>query len=151
MTDVAKQELLAHDLLREAAPDELEFFPHYVRAATNAGNGGRLGPEFGIEEAASVGPTVVAIGMFLYPLLLSWVADVPHKVVEGYFVDRGKELLKAWLHKPEKGKAGGGLTAKAKTEILSTIARLVAKADLPPSEAERVTKLVARHLFSDEH
>jgi hypothetical protein len=51
------QELLAHDLLREAAPDELEVFPHYVGAATNAG---RLGPEFGIEEAASVGPTVVA-------------------------------------------------------------------------------------------
>jgi hypothetical protein len=34
MTDVAKQELLAHDLIREAAPDELEFFRPYLRAAS---------------------------------------------------------------------------------------------------------------------
>lgn len=141
--------VLAHMLLAEIEPDELEFFKEYVKAAEHNGSSGRLGPEWGVAEAASAGPILVAIGIFLFEVLKSWAADVPKKIVEGYIVDQGKGRLKAWLGSPTKSDIGAIVTAKGRAEIMSIVSRLIVEAKLSPREAERLTGKIARHLFGD--
>jgi hypothetical protein len=143
----AERQLLARALLAETEPDELEFFQEYVKAVDHTRQGGRLGPEWGIPEVASVGPAVVAVGLYLFEVFKSWTADVPKKTIEGFLVDRGKERLKAWLGAPKKEEMGSIVTAKGKAEIMSILGRLVTEAKLSPRDAERLTKRVAGHLF----
>jgi hypothetical protein len=146
----AERQALARTLLAEIEPDELEFFQEYVKAVDHKGRGGRLGPEWGIPEVASVGPALVAVGLYLFEVFKSWTADVPKKAIEGFLVDRGKERLKAWLVSPKKEEIGSIVTAKGRAEILSILSRLVAEAKLSPRDAERITKKVAGHLFGND-
>ena len=145
----AERLVLARTLLAEVEPDELEFFKEYANAADHKGRGGRLGPEWGISDVASVGPAVVAIGVSLFEVLSSWAGNVPKKIVEGFLVDRGKERLKVWLGSPKKEEIASIVTAKGRVEIMSILSRLVVEAKLPPRDAERLTKKVASHLFGD--
>lgn len=150
MTELeAERQVLARELLSETEPDELEFFEEYVKAVDHTGQGRRLGPEWGIPELASVGPTAVAVGLYLFELFKSWIADVPKKTIEGFLVDGGKQRLKGWLGAPKKEEMGSMVTAKGKAEIMSILGRLVAEAKLSPHDAERLTRKVARHLFGD--
>ena len=146
----ADRQALARTLLAEFEPNELEFFQEYVKAAGHKGRGGRLGPEWGIPEAASIGPALVAIGLYLFEVLKSWTAEVPKKTIEGFLVDRGKERLKAWLGSPKKEEMASFVTAKGRAEIMSIVSRLMAEAKLSPRDAERLTKRVAGHLFGDD-
>jgi hypothetical protein len=146
----AERQALARALLAETEPDELEFFGEYVKAVDHKGQSGRLGPEWGIPELASVGPAAVAVGLYLFELLKSWVADVPKKTVEGFLVDRGKERLKAWFGDPKKAELGGIVTAKGKAEVMAIVGRLVVEAKLSPRDAQRLTKRVAGQLFGDD-
>lgn len=146
----ADRQTLARTLLAEIEPDELEFFQEYVKAADHKGRGGRLGPEWGIPETASIGPALVAIGIYLFEVLKSWATDVPKKTVEGFLVDRGKERLKAWLGSPKKEEIASIVTAKGRAEIMSILSRLMVEAKLSPRDAERLTKRVAGHLFGDD-
>lgn len=151
MTESAtERQALARALLAEIEPDELEFFGEYVKAVDHKGQGGRLGPEWGIPELASVGPAAVAVGLYLFELLKSWVADVPKKTVEGFLVDGAKERLKAWLGGPKKAELSGIVTAKGKAEIMAIVGRLVVEAKLSPRDAQRLTKRVATQLFGDD-
>ncbi|MDA9405274.1 MULTISPECIES: hypothetical protein [unclassified Bradyrhizobium] len=146
----AEHQALARALLAETEPDELEFFGEYVKAVGHKGQRGRLGPEWGIPELASAGPAVVAIGLYLFELLKSWVADVPKKTVEGFLVDGAKERLKTWLGDPKKAELSGIVTAKGKAEIMAIVGRLVVEAKLSPRDAQRLTKKVATRLFGDD-
>jgi hypothetical protein len=146
----AEHQAFARTLLAEIEPEELEFFQEYVRAAEHKGGGGRLGPEWGIPETASIGPALVAVGLYLFEVLKPWAADVPKKAVEGFLVDRGKERLKAWLGSPKKEEISSIVTAKGRAEIMSILGRLIAEAKLSPRDAERLTKRVAGHLFGDD-
>jgi hypothetical protein len=146
----AERLALARALLAENAPEELEFFQEYVKAAEHKGHGGRLGPEWGIPEAASLGLALVATGLFLFEVLKSWTADLPKKTVEGFLVDRGKERLKAWLGSPKKEEITSIVTGKGRAEIMSILGRLIAEAKLSPRDAERLTKRVAGHLFGHD-
>lgn len=146
----ADREALARTLLTEIEPDELEFFQEYVKAADHKGRGGRLGPEWGIPEATSIGPALVAIGLYLFDVLKSWTADVPKKTVEGFLADRGKERLKAWLGSPKREGIASITTAKGRAEIMSILSRLMVEAKLSPRDAERLTKKVVGHLFGDD-
>lgn len=145
----AGRQVLARKLLSEIEPDELEFFEEYIKAVDHKGRGRKLGPEWGIPEVASVGPAMVAVGLYLFELFKSWIADVPKKTIEGFLVDGGKERLKGWLGTPKKEEMGSIVTAKGKAEIMSMLSRLVAEAKLSPRDAERVTGKVARHLFGN--
>lgn len=141
---------LARALLAEIEPDELEFFNEYVKSAAYNNSRGRLGPEWGIPEAASVGPALVAIGLYLFEVLKSWTADLPKKTVEGFLVDRGKDRLKHWLRAPKKDEIASIVTAHGRAEIMSIVSRLIAEAKLSPRDAERLMKRVAGHLFGDD-
>lgn len=145
-----ERQALARALLAETEPDELEFFSEYVKAVDYKGQSGRLGPEWGIPELASVGPAAVVVGLYLFELLKSWVAEVPKKTVEGFLVDGAKERLKAWLGKPKKAELSGVVTAKGKAEIMAIVGRLVVEAKLSPRDAQRLTKRVAGQLFGDD-
>jgi hypothetical protein len=146
----AERQALARELLVATEPDEMEFFGEYVKAIDQKSHGGRLGPEWGIPELASLGPVVVAVGLFLFDLLKSWAADVPKKTIEGFLVDGGKDRLKAWLRDPKKAEVSGIVTTNGKAEVMAIVGRLVAEAKLSPRDAEKLTKRVAGHLFGDD-
>ncbi len=142
---------LARELLADDDRDELEFFTEYVKAAEHPSSIGRLGPEFGHDTVASLGPTLVAIGLHLFDALQPWLADLPKKVAQGFIVDQAKERLKAWFATPKKKELGTLVTDKGRAEILGIVAKLTAQAKLPPKEAEKVTKKVAGYLFESAH
>jgi hypothetical protein len=137
----------AQAVLLDLAPQEAEFFEDYALAVDGLGKARELGPQFGVELAAAIGPIAVWIAQRVWDRLASWAAETTGKIVQGYLVDRGKDLLKGWLSSPKDKTLAAALSADGKAEIVALAAKLAASSKLAPAEGQRIVQVIARRLF----